>query len=514
MDDSLTLKRKGILKNLPIRIGSGAFTILVKIEQFFNERHIEAYLVGGFVRDTLMGRPTADIDVAVVEDALKVASEMAVALGGKYVLLDGFNRIARVVLYTDNPPAKGEWYVDLSTVAGDIQQDLKRRDFTIDAMAVNLKSLIQNPQDFEIIDLVGGQRDLKQRVINVVNEEAFKADPARLLRAMRLAAELDFKIQAETEALILRFHQLIKRVAGERVREELLGILATSEAGKYIRCLDDLRLLTAVIPELEPSRGVEQPQEHYWDVLNHCLETVRAVEFLLGQNQWKYASIEILEAIPLSEKLSQHFTSEVGSGSTHGSLLKLAALLHDIAKPETKIITNERVRFFGHTEQGARVAASILERLRFSNKEIKLVEMMVRYHLRPTQMNHEGMPTRKAIYRYFRDTSIASIDILFLSLADHLAARGPNLDIAQWKYQAEIANNLLTDCFRQNSVIVPPKLIDGHDLINLLGLKPGPQFREILESVKEAQVSGELTTREEALSYVRNRLLYIEQNRK
>ncbi len=222
-------------------------------------------------------------------------------------------------------------------------------------------------------------------------------------------------------------------------------------------------------------------------------------------------STEILEGIPWSEKLSQHFASEVGSGSTHASLLKLAALLHDIAKPETKIIANERVRFFGHTEQGAEVAAGILERLRFSNKEIKLVEMMVRYHLRPTQMSHEGMPTQRAIYRYFRDTGTAGIDILFLSLADHLAARGPDLDIAQWKWHAEQVNCILTDCFRQESVIAPSKLIDGHDLINLFGLKPGPEIREILESVKESQAAGELTTREEALSYVKNRLLYREQ---
>jgi poly(A) polymerase len=270
--------------------------------------------------------------------------------------------------------------------------------------------------------------------------------------------------------------------------------------------------LTAMIPEMEPARGVEQPKEHHWDVLNHSLETVRAVEFLLRQNQWEYAPEEILEAIPWSEKLAQHFDSEVGSGSTHASLLKLAALLHDIAKPETKIIANERVRFFGHTDQGAETAAAILERLRFSNKEIKLVEMMVRSHMRPTQMSHEGMPTRRAIYRYFRDTGIAGIDVLFLSLADHLAARGPELDTGQWKGQATQAYCLLVDCFEEVSASAPPKLIDGHDLINLFGLKPGPQIREILDSVRESQAAGELTTREQTLSYVKNRLLLREQN--
>jgi poly(A) polymerase len=329
---------------------------------------------------------------------------------------------------------------------------------------------------------------------------------------VRLAAELDFKISAETESLIRRFHRLIVSVAGERVREELLHVLATPKAGHHIRYLDDLRLLTAMVPELEPARGVEQPKEHHWDVLNHSLETVKAVEFLLRQNQWEYTSPDILEAIPWSEKLSQHFASEVGSGSSHASLLKLAALLHDIAKPETKIIAAERVRFFGHTDQGAEVAGSILGRLRFSNKEIKMVELMVRSHLRPTQMSHEGAPTKRAVYRYFRDTGAASIDILFLSLADHLGARGPDLDAAQWRGQAQLANSLLNDCFRREIEIAPSKLIDGHDLIKLFGMKPGPQIREILEAVKESQAAGELTTRDEALSYIKNRLLYREQN--
>ena len=143
-------------------------------------------------------------------------------------------------------------------------------------------------------------------------------------------------------------------MAGERVREELLRILATPEAGKFVRYLDNLRLLTAIIPELEPARGVEQPKEHHWDVLNHSLETVRAVDFLLRQGKWEYASADVLEDVPWSEKLKQHFTAEVSNGSTHASLLKLAALLHDIAKPETKIIANEQGPFFRSYRTGRR----------------------------------------------------------------------------------------------------------------------------------------------------------------
>jgi poly(A) polymerase len=488
-------------------INPEALSILVKTGQFLKERQVKTYLAGGFVRDTLLGRSTADIDIVVAGDALKLAAEMAEALDGRFVMLDDRNRIARVVL--NELPSGKLWYIDVSTLAGDIDKDLARRDFTIDAMAVDIDSFLENPGSPDIIDPFRGQADLQTGTIRAVSNEIFEADPVRLLRAVRLSAELGFRIAVETETSILHSHPLVARVAGERVREELLRILAVPKAGRFVRYLDNAGLLTAIIPELEPSRGMEQPKEHHWDVLNHALETVRAVEFLLRQGEWEYAT-DVLQDVPWSEKLYQHFNTEVGSSSTRSSLLKLAALLHDIAKPETKIIANERMRFFGHTEQGAEVVAGILERLRFSNKEIKLVELLVRYHLRPTQMSHAGMPTARAIYRYFRDTGTAGVDILFLSLADHLAARGPSLDREQWKWHVGQVNYILTECLQKKSVIAPPKLIDGHDLISQFGLKPGPQIREILEAVKEAQAAGELSTREQALYYVKNRLLYRE----
>jgi poly(A) polymerase len=500
-----------------------ALSILVKLNQFLTERQIQAYVVGGFVRDMLLERPTADIDIAIASDVFEIAPQMSAAFGGKFVVLDASNQIARVVLFrqrtssspneeqSNQSPVREQWYIDLSSLPGGIEADLGRRDFSIDAIAIELKSLIESPSSFRTIDPFEGQADLRRKSLKAVKETVFEEDPVRLLRAVRLAAELGFSITEETENLMRRFFPLISRVAGERIREEFLRLLATPEAGRSMRYLDTLGLLTGIIPELEPTRGVDQPREHHWDVLNHSLETVRAAEFLLRQGKWEYGSADILNAVPWSEKLHQHFATEVSNGSTHASLLKFAALLHDISKPETRIIADNRLRFFGHTEQGALVATAVLERLRFSNKEIKLIELMVRYHLRPTQMSHEGMPTQRAVYRYFRDTGDASIDILFLSLADHLAARGPELELEQWKWHSGQVNYLLTECLRQESVASPPKLLDGHDLIEIFGLKPGPEIREILESLKETQAAGEVTTRDEALYYVKNRLLYREQ---
>jgi len=202
--------------------------------------------------------------------------------------------------------------------------------------------------------------------------------------------------------------------------------------------------------------------------------------------------------------LAQHFDLEVSSGSTRRLLLKLAALLHDIAKPQTKAIDAQgRLRFLGHGKEGATTAANILERLRFSSKEVRLVEIMVRHHLRPGQMSHDELPSHKAIYRYFRDTGDTGIDILFLSLADHLATRGPQLNIAHWQEHAQMVEYVLTQRFQEERLVIPPKLVDGHDLINIFGMSPGPKIGELLEAVREAQASGELTTKEEALSYIR-----------
>ncbi|MFC2005149.1 CCA tRNA nucleotidyltransferase [Chloroflexota bacterium] len=487
------------------RVKPEDWLLLSKLGDFLAGQDIESYIVGGWVRDVLLGRDTADIDFAVSSDALEVAPGVATALGGKYVLLDRVNRVGRVVLVNKGATSPGVQHeLDFATLKGNIEQDMARRDFTIDAMAVNLSQFGKGLSDLQLIDPFNGQDDLRCGIIRVVAEKAFASDAIRLLRAVRLAAELDFNIEKKTEALIRHYSHLITSVAGERVREELLRMLAVSDAGQFVTYLDELGLLTAVFPELAQTKGVKQPKEHFWDVFEHSLQTVSAVEFLLGQGAWEYANEEVLAAVPWSGVLAQHFDREVSSGSTRKLLLKLAGLLHDVNKPQTKAIdAGGRMRFLGHSEGGAPIAANMLERLRFSSKEVKLVEDEVRYHLRPGQMSQTGLPTRRAIYRYFRDTAEAGIDILFLSLADHLATRGPNLDLANWQEHARLADYVIGQHFEQEKIVRPPKLVDGHDIINIFGISPGPEIGEVLEAVRETQASGEVTTREEALSFIK-----------
>ncbi|HCP60550.1 MAG TPA: metal-dependent phosphohydrolase [Dehalococcoidia bacterium] len=494
-------------QNLKLSIEPETSLLLSRVNDFLTEQGVEAYLVGGFLRDVLLGRDTADIDIALAADALEVAPRLAGAVGGKFVPLDKVNRVGRVIVADKEAPrAGGRWELDFSSFKDGIEHDLSRRDFTVDAMAVDLKQL--GKAEVQLIDPADGLSDLHRGVIRATSETTFNSDAARLLRAVRLAGELTFGIDGGTGALIRRHHHLVAGVAGERIREELLRLLAIPGSGQTLAYLDELGLLTAVIPELEPARGVTQPKEHFWNVFDHSLMTVAAVDFILHQGAWEYAGDKVRASAPWSAELSHHFDLEVSSGSTRRSLLKLAALLHDVAKPQTRAADeNGRWRFLGHATEGALAAAGILERLRFSGKEIKLVETVIRHHLRPGQMSQGALPSHRAIYRYFRDSGEAGIDTLFLSLADHLATRGPNLSLSGWREHTRQVEYVLREHFQKQSVAAPPRLVSGHDLIKSFGLSPGPEVGEILETVREAQAAGEVTTRDEALSYVRDRLL-------
>jgi len=481
-----------------------AARLLTEISRLLAAKNIRAYIVGGLVRDTLLGRTTADIDIGVDTDALDIARYIAAALDGKYVPLDDVNLVGRVIL----PESK--WYLDFSTLKGNsIEEDLAHRDFTIDAMAYPLDENIASGLDTaNIIDPFGGRTDLERRTVRALNSGVFKADAARLLRAVRIAAELGFSIDGATKALITEDSLLIKRVAGERIREELLRLLAFPGAGKRLFQMDSLGLLTALIPELAPAREVDQPHAHVWDVFEHSLQTVNAVEFVLRESGWEYAGEDVRAMVPWSDRLERYFDREISNGSTGRTILKMTALLHDVAKPQTKSIEDGHARFFGHQEQGAAMAGAILERLRFSNKEIQLVELLIKYHLRPTQMTNEGLPTNRAIYRFFRDIGEAGVDALFLSLADHLAARGAALDNTGWREHTQITAYVIQKHVEVAVLAAPPKIIDGRDVMESLGLPAGPAIGEMLEALKEAQAAGEIADKSQALKYLKH--LYSE----
>jgi len=523
-----------------IKSGNLAAT-LPKISHLLDIQNKQGYIVGGFIRDWLLERKTNDIDIAVSGDAVTIAREVAGEIRGKFVLLDDINEVARVVVIEDkqttgtsrNQESHGEeWHFDFSPFTGDIEMDLARRDFTINAMAIELSQFItastatkmssrkslslatKKQSPLKLIDPFSGKEDLRNKTVRGVSEQIFEADAARLLRAVRLSAELDFTMEPATESLIRLYSQAITEVPGERIREELLRLLALPRATYYLRYLDKLGLLLALIPELADSKGVEQPTTHFWDVFDHSLQTVATVEFLIRESDWEFSNEAMLSTAPWSDMIDRHLSLEVSSGSNHKVLLKLAGLFHDIAKPMTKSIDDTgRARFLGHTKQGAAMTANILERLRFSNREIRLVESLVYHHLRPVQMTQEEFPSQRAIYRYFRDTGDAGIDILVLALADFLASRGPLVSMEDWEKHCRLINYIIEEHDKQQTKTFPVKLIDGHDIMDTLGLVPGPLVGRLLAIVDEAHASGELDTREEALALIRRELLTVNKQR-
>jgi poly(A) polymerase len=204
----------------------------------------------------------------------------------------------------------------------------------------------------------------------------------------------------------------------------------------------------------------------------------------------------------------EHFAEEASDGHSRRTLVKLAALMHDVSKPATKTVEDSgRIRFIGHHTEGAAVVEGVLKRLRLSRRGIELVALMVRHHLRPSQMAQPGeMPSGKAVYRFFRDVGDASVDTLFLNLADYLAARGPDLGRDEWSQHCRLIQHILREGLEHKAPEVLPKLVTGHDIIDELRLDPGPMVGSLLQEVTDAVASGQISTKEEALELVRAKI--------
>ena len=485
-----------------LKINRAVDNLLKKIASTAIKNNQEAYLVGGFIRDSLLGRETNDIDIAVTGDSLTLSNQVADLIKGNFFILDRLNRVARIETNLN----RHKYHIDFSAIEKDISQDLDRRDFTINAMAVHLQD-IDNPQS-HIIDPYKGLGDINRKSIKAVNNLIFNNDPSRLLRAVRLAATLNFKINSTTERLIKNRQDLTARIPGEHIRIELLKLLSTPGTQQWLRYLDKLGLLTRIIPEINHLKKVQQPKEHYWDVYNHSLETVGTTELLLRESNWRYNTGNLLRDTLWSRDISKHFNNNISVDSKRSHLLKMGALLHDIAKPATKKIDHEgRMRFLGHPKLGSQMSENILQRLRFSNKEIRIVKTLVYNHLRPAQMSNTGLPTNRAVYRFFRDAEGSGLDIIFLALADFLATKGPLLDVKEWKEHNLLMKYILQEHLRQKTVIAVPRIINGNDLMDIFGLSPGPIIGRLLKKLDEARAAGEFETRDQALEYIESYLV-------
>lgn len=484
------------------------------------------YLVGGAVRDLLLNRPVHDLDFVLPRQGIATARRVANRLGGAFFPLDSERDAGRVVYQVPDGP---RLYLDFTSYRGpDLDSDLRDRDFTVNATALD----IRHPET--AVDPLGGVQDIRARVMRVCSPQAFLNDPVRIVRAVRQATGLEFQIEPETRRLLRQAIPHLGNVSVERLRDELFKMLDGPRPATALRALDVLGVLKVLLPELAPLRGVQQSPPHVDDVWQHTLNTVQYLHTIIqvlqpehdpeaGAN-WTLGMVS-LRIGRYRQQISDHLANKLNTERPTTALLLLAALYHDTGKPTTKQLNEAgQAHFYEHEQAGARLAGYRAEQLHLSNDEIERLRTIVQHHMRPLLLAHavaaqeaapglaapdladSALPTRRAIYRFFRATGPAGVDICLLSLADTLATYGPGIPQERWMRQLDIVRALLEAWWEHpQAQVAPPTLLSGHDLMKALDLPPGPAIGQLLEEIREAQASGEISTREQALDYAQSK---------
>lgn len=447
-------------------------------------RDERAWLVGGAVRDRLLGRSTRDFDLAVAGDPKVLARKVAVHAGGHPFELSGAFGAWRVV------SRDRTWHVDLSALQGEtIEQDLAQRDLTVNAMAEPLDG-------GTVVDPFGGAADAHDHRLRMVSEVAFDADPLRVLRLVRQATELGFAIEEDTRVAARRRAGRIGECAVERVFAELRHLVGAREAVDGLRELDDIGLLDHVLPELARMRGVGQSHFHHRDVLGHTLEVLQAAidleedpSAVLGGELG--AEVAAWLGRPLADEL------------TRGGALRWGALLHDAAKPQTRTEWGAgRVGFPDHDLQGADVARAALARLGASERLRAHVAALTRHHLRLGFLVRHAPLDRRAVHRYLVACEPVEVDVTLLTVCDRLATRGTDADRAIAAH-LDLARVLLRAALDRAAAGRTEPLVRGDVLARELGIAPGPALGPLLAAIEEARYAGEVTTAQDAVDLAR-----------
>ncbi len=469
------------------------------------------WLVGGPVRDLLLGREIHDWDFAVAQGGRKLARTIADALHAAYYPLDDERDTGRVI--ATDPHTHRPIILDFAVLRGaTLEEDLWRRDFTINALALTPEGVL--------IDPTGGQADLDAGLIRITGPSSFKDDPVRLLRAVRLANRLRFHIEPHTEQAIRTQAATIHTATPERICAELLQMVHDVPAARNLQALADLGLLRHVLPEIWALRAVQQSSpHHYADACTHTLATLAAVEGILALLKGEARPPSTDDAVnvppwtwpllaetllPFQAELLSYLETPVNADMPRADLLKWGALFHDVGKAATRSVdANGYTHFYDHPQVGAELAAARLEALRFPKKAADFVVMLVTEHMRLIGSEKSEL-SRRAIYRFYRVTGDAGVSVVLLSLGDVLAVWERELTRHRWRNLLHNAGLLLNACFAQpTQIVAPPPLLNGYDVI-ALGVPQGPQVGQILETLREAQAAGEVATREEAVALVKS----------
>ncbi len=478
------------------------------------------YLVGGALRDALLNRPVHDVDFVVLnrdsrDTVRQMARRAANQLGGAYYMLDEERQTARVILEEGGAGQHGVCLDFALARADSLHGDLELRDFTINAMAADIN------QPDRLIDPLGGLTDLRARRLRACSECSFIDDPLRVLRGVRLANTLGFQLEENTRRWMTAAVGQLEQVSAERVRDELVRMLESPDAVVAVRVLDHLGVLQVILPETQSMKGVQQSAPHTLDVWEHSMAVLRELDRLYAllveggddvgaertdRNANLIHGTAWIGLGHFKQRFVEHYRTAITPNRDMRALLFFAALYHDIGKPETLTVEESgRTRFFGHDEASTRHAMSRAHTLAFSQAEIQRMAVIVREHMRVHHLSNDPhLPSRRAIYRFFKATGQAGVDVCLLSLADTLATWNVTLPQEKWQREIEICRMLLDAWWEhRDEMVSPARLLTGTDLMKLFDLQPSPLVGALLDELAEAQACGEVTDREQAEDFAR-----------
>ncbi len=430
-------------------------SLIEKIKPYI--KNYDSYLVGGYLRDLLSGEISPDRDIAIKCDNLaKLTKKIADELNGSFVELDSINEIYRVVFGND--------YIDFAKLLNNnLIDDIKRRDFTINAITYDI-----NNEKF--VDITGGKKDFEEKIIRTYKISNLSDDPLRTLRAIRFQAKLGFRIDDEIINFIKENNSLILNVAPERIHQELIKTFEGKFLINALFSMDETGLLDVIFPFFKDIKKIPSNSHHHLDLFHHLIETT-------------------------------------GNIRINKPELKLAAFIHDLAKPDCWTIEKDtgRHRFIGHDELGAKKVVPFLKKLKFSNKEIEYISKMVQFHIYPSALMKDENVTERAIIRFIRKIGDDTLDLLELARADRLSARGPAVSDEMIEVNLSNLEKLKEKYFEISPKLKEmPKLVDGNEIMQILNLKPSPKLKEIIDEIKELQLEGKINTKEDATNFLKN----------
>ena len=455
--------------------------ILKTITPFFKEQAESCYIVGGFLRDCLLNRESCDVDIVVPQNtAESTAKRLADFINGYFVELDNVNNIYRVV-FEDKIN-----YVDIADCTGScIEEDLKRRDFTINAIAYDLKKQ-------KLIDINSGLEDLKKGIIREISEFNITDDPIRILRAFRFQSELGFNFSDELKEIIKKHCLLIKNPAKERVNTELIKLFDGKYADGTLMDMENFGILEQVFPFVKDLKKVPPNSHHHLGLLEHSIETVKQVQLY-----YENAVADV----------KSHLDETLFAGHKRIAYLKLGAFLHDTGKPSVWTIDTQtgRHRFIMHDSEGAKIIEPYLKDLKFSKKQISYLQKIIKNHIYPAGVVTSDETSEKAYLRFYRKMGDETIDLIAIAYADRMSALGPEITQEMINKNINGLDKLLNGYLKQKTELKPlPKLLDGKEIMQILNIPQSKELGKIIEKLKEAQISSDVITKEDAINFIKN----------